>query len=716
MRCNPSYWLLGLAPIALLSWVAVQFERGSIEADLSIRAADALKRVGLSWAVPVMDGRDAIVTGHAMEDRDGFRALDQVSKVWGVRIANDQSGLVQRVDRFVWSAETNGDQRLSLTGYVPSENARRDLIEAARSAFPGRSINDGMQLARGTIDRDAWLDGAVFSLRNLAQLKRGSAQLASLDLSMTGEAATTKSYRDVRSALKDRRPPGVKLALERITPPVVNPYVWTVKRSGGEVTFSGFVPSDEVRAQIASRAKSLYVKQQLSDSTEFASGEPDNWSKAVSVSLDQLALLNSGGAALRGRELTFTGEAPDEQTATAVRRTLKLDVPENFKIIEQIRFPRPELTAPQSGYLMGVVNSGTALDVIGMVPSEAARSALIDAVKARFPGRPVNDKTQVVPGAPEGWQQCVVAGLAALPKLKTGKSMLTDRRLAVSGQTDDYSVAQSIPIDIKAAAGQTCDATTDIVFSGQMKTDLTWRAARETNGMVTLSGEAPDDASRSKIVEIAQQIYAGSSVTDDMKVVGAAAEPWLSITRTGLEQLARLKRGEAALATKTLTVKGSTDSEQVVNDVRSALRNGLPYGYKGVDEIAVMSVEEKAADSCQSLMRQATAKGTINFERAKADLTADSTATLRELAEIANECPSFRIEIEGHTDAEGTDERNQRLSDRRAKAVADFLSRNGVESKRLSTVGYGATRPIADNATADGRARNRRIEFTVKVN
>jgi outer membrane protein OmpA-like peptidoglycan-associated protein len=129
-----------------------------------------------------------------------------------------------------------------------------------------------------------------------------------------------------------------------------------------------------------------------------------------------------------------------------------------------------------------------------------------------------------------------------------------------------------------------------------------------------------------------------------------------------------------------------------------------------------MTPNEKAADSCQVLMRQTSSKGVINFERAKADLTPDSTQTLKNLAEVANECPAFSIEIEGHTDAEGTDERNQRLSDRRARAVADFLARNGVDSKRLTTIGYGATRPIADNSTAEGRAKNRRIEFNVKVN
>jgi outer membrane protein OmpA-like peptidoglycan-associated protein len=163
-------------------------------------------------------------------------------------------------------------------------------------------------------------------------------------------------------------------------------------------------------------------------------------------------------------------------------------------------------------------------------------------------------------------------------------------------------------------------------------------------------------------------------------------------------------------------IKGAAESDQVANDIRSVLSTDLPPGFKSRDEITVMSPEEKAADGCQTLMRQASANGTINFARANADLTTDSAQTLRDLAQIANECPSFKIQIEGHTDSEGTDERNQRLSDRRARAVADFLAQNGVDPRRMTTVGYGATRPIADNSTAAGRAKNRRIEFTVKVN
>jgi OmpA-OmpF porin, OOP family len=357
---------------------------------------------------------------------------------------------------------------------------------------------------------------------------------------------------------------------------------------------------------------------------------------------------------------------------------------------------------------MGIVNSGSTVDVVGMIPSEAARAALVDAVKARFPGRPVNDKTQVAPGAPEGWQQCVVAGLASLPRLNKGKSLLSDHKLEVSGETNDYAASKSLPADIKAAAGQACETTTNIAFTGKMKADLSWKATRGLNGMITLEGDAPDNPSLLQLIETAQRTWPGESITDHMNVVGASPEPWLSATRVALEQLARLRRGEVDISAKDLMIEGAAETDKIADDIRSVLSTDLPPGYKARDAITVMSPDEKAADRCQSLMRETSAKGIINFARAKADLTADSTQTLKDLAEVANECPAFNIEIEGHTDAEGTDERNQRLSDRRA--------RNGVDPKRLTTIGYGATRPIADNSTEAGRAKNRRIEFNVKVN
>ncbi|MGE0022805.1 MAG: OmpA family protein [Hyphomicrobium sp.] len=118
-------------------------------------------------------------------------------------------------------------------------------------------------------------------------------------------------------------------------------------------------------------------------------------------------------------------------------------------------------------------------------------------------------------------------------------------------------------------------------------------------------------------------------------------------------------------------------------------------------------------EACEKRLAEAVQQGMILFKRASADIDSKSSATIGRLSEIIKSCPGARVEVEGHTDAEGTDERNQRLSDRRARAVLNSLVHAGVAADRLTAVGYGASRPVAPNDTKAGMARNRRIEFKV---
>ena len=90
-----------------------------------------------------------------------------------------------------------------------------------------------------------------------------------------------------------------------------------------------------------------------------------------------------------------------------------------------------------------------------------------------------------------------------------------------------------------------------------------------------------------------------------------------------------------------------------------------------------------------------------------------SLETLDRVLDILNANPTANIEIGGHTDNIGPIGGNIRLSERRANAVRDYLIFGGIEASRLTAVGYGPDQPIASNDTAEGRAANRRIEFTV---
>ncbi|MEA3510125.1 MAG: OmpA family protein [Actinomycetota bacterium] len=101
----------------------------------------------------------------------------------------------------------------------------------------------------------------------------------------------------------------------------------------------------------------------------------------------------------------------------------------------------------------------------------------------------------------------------------------------------------------------------------------------------------------------------------------------------------------------------------------------------------------------------------VEFEFASDELTDVGKALLDELLVPLREFSAVSIRIEGHADAQGSPERNLELSFRRAQAVVGYFVEQGEDSNRFVAVGYGDTRPIADNATAEGRQKNRRIEF-----
>ncbi|MGB6046358.1 MAG: OmpA family protein, partial [Flavobacteriales bacterium] len=103
----------------------------------------------------------------------------------------------------------------------------------------------------------------------------------------------------------------------------------------------------------------------------------------------------------------------------------------------------------------------------------------------------------------------------------------------------------------------------------------------------------------------------------------------------------------------------------------------------------------------------------IGFEFAKATLTPESTKELDQLADMMIDYPNMRIEVEGHTDDIGSDASNLTLSRDRAQAVVDFLRNRKVEKERITSKGYGETKPLVPNDSEANRALNRRVEFRV---
>lgn len=125
---------------------------------------------------------------------------------------------------------------------------------------------------------------------------------------------------------------------------------------------------------------------------------------------------------------------------------------------------------------------------------------------------------------------------------------------------------------------------------------------------------------------------------------------------------------------------------------------------------------ESVTDANNLQAIKVTFESGILFATGKSDLNASSKAALNKFATTLKETPETDVTIYGHTDNTGTREVNVKLSNDRAAAVAAFLNNNGVATNRMKTEGKAFDEPVADNSTADGRAKNRRVEIYITAN
>lgn len=103
----------------------------------------------------------------------------------------------------------------------------------------------------------------------------------------------------------------------------------------------------------------------------------------------------------------------------------------------------------------------------------------------------------------------------------------------------------------------------------------------------------------------------------------------------------------------------------------------------------------------------------VTFAVDSSELTGEARQALNDASAVMQQYPETRITIAGHTDSSGSEDYNQRLSERRAQAVGNYLMQSGVSTQRLNMMGYGESQPVASNSSEQGRAQNRRVEITL---
>lgn len=143
----------------------------------------------------------------------------------------------------------------------------------------------------------------------------------------------------------------------------------------------------------------------------------------------------------------------------------------------------------------------------------------------------------------------------------------------------------------------------------------------------------------------------------------------------------------------------------------------LPGAYYYIDDVELVcldSIEHLPSPKANRMhVGEVVTLQNIFFATGESEILQQSYNELMNLKALLTSNPDIHIELRGHTDNLGTMEYNQKLSEARAKAVVDYLVDKGIDRKRFSWVGYGKSKPIADNATAEGRQKNRRVEYRI---
>jgi len=189
--------------------------------------------------------------------------------------------------------------------------------------------------------------------------------------------------------------------------------------------------------------------------------------------------------------------------------------------------------------------------------------------------------------------------------------------------------------------------------------------------------------------------------------------------RLRVEAQIQLEEAQRLRATAESEAAARQQAEDVILDVAGDQAARLAAAREKDAALARKEAELSAGGTLPPSRRDARGEvftlGGDAFASGQATLTAPAAASLRALAAYLQAGPAPRVKIEGHTDGQGEAAANQALSARRANAVRDALAGGGVPKARMQSAGLGESSPIADDSTAAGRARNRRVEIIVSV-
>lgn len=305
----------------------------------------------------------------------------------------------------------------------------------------------------------------------------------------------------------------------------------------------------------------------------------------------------------------------------------------------------------------------------------------------------------------------VVATPIALAALIVGCSGLQKNQALVDAETvfanakQNGEVLRYAPEELKraeqalkrAALASTAEDMSTLAYVANTRTQIAVAVAERKEARETLKELAQirsEERLKARDLEISREKDARKRAQLEREAAMADAEASRQERESALADAEKLRlEREAALAEA------------------QALRTEKEQSMKAAE---ALRLEMEALQAVKTERGMVMTLGDVLFSTGKADLQPGAMSTLERLATFLEEYANKTVLIEGHTDNVGADQYNQTLSEQRAEAVRSALIGLAVDAERISTIGFGESRPLADNGTSAGRLKNRRVEIVIQ--
>lgn len=491
-----------------------------------------------------------------------------------------------------------------------------------------------------------------------------------------------------------------------------------ILRNDSGISIIGLVPSGTNRERVIHQVERLANTGHVADfleSTTYAA--PKGWAAAMRFGLDALALLPNSKISVKPGAVSITATSNSPEEKRKLEERLKRMATGGLRLTLDLKAPRPVITPFTLRFTLD--ENGGHFDSCS-AESEESRDRILRA--AQKAGLRSGEQCTIGMGVPSpNWSLAVVESLESLSELGAGTLTLANADITLAAQQGtDQALFDRVVGKLKSKLPEVfaLHAVLPAPESSAEQVQQEFTATLSPEGQVLLRGYMADQTQLTLANSFAQARFGASKVHSAARLMEKLPIEWNLQVLSALDALSYLQRGLVTVTPQAITVRGVSFDKDASAEVAKLFSRRLgeraTYALDiAYEEAPIPAGQPLTPEQCQRQLAAVQDNGKITFEPGSATVTASSNAALDQVATVLADCGPVQLEIQGHTDSQGRETMNERLSQSRARSVLNELRARRIPTLTFVARGYGESQPIADNETEDGREANRRIVFQV---